>query len=143
MGSSLPDRTYEFILETSMDAAPFISDFECLVQGENLVGRPACDYYKAMISGPQTPDPITQICFKEIAGVNVPREYEAENTYRIIIETEPRENNRGFEGITLARIVSDNRVNQMRSNPETKSWRQTTTVGFYDCEAPYDGKSYN
>ena len=138
MGSStIPSEVYEKHPGASLDEAPYISDFECLVHGKNIVSKPACDYYKAVVSGPQTSGKISgEICFKELTPVSVPREYKAKTIYRFIIETDRHEHD-GFVGTTLARILSHPEVDY------STLWYVTTTVALYDCDVPYDGKSYN
>jgi len=134
---SLPNITYEFDPGAALDEAPYMSDFECLILGENYMGAPACEYYKAVIAGPQTADKISEVCFKELTSTGIPREYKADNIHRMIIEMEPVENDRFGGSTALARIVSrDLKLNDSK-------WYETTTVALYDCGAAYDGKSYN
>lgn len=139
-GSSIPDKTYELVTEYLLNGVPYISGFECLVHGKNIVREPACDYYKAVVSSSLMISKTSEeICFKELTSVSVPREYEAETIYRIITETKLGRQGGDFEGVTLARILS------LPELPEWKTtlWYETTTVALYDCDIPYDGKSYN
>jgi hypothetical protein len=139
MGSStIPSVTYEIHPGASLDEAPYISGFECLVQGEKY-GRPICDYYKAVTSSPliisQTSE---EICFKKVMPVSIPRDYKAETLYRIIVETELGSKGGYYEGATFARILS---LPADLPEGETTLWYETTTVALYSCDVSYDEKS--
>jgi len=134
-------ETYEKHPGALLEEAPYISGFECLVHGENTVGKPACDYYKAQVSGPQASGKISgEICFKELTSlISEPREYKAETIYSLIVEPKQGNPGRKFEGVTFARILSLPTL----PDGQTTLWYVTTTVALYDCDIPYDGKSYN
>ena len=142
--SSIPTIEYEIDTGALLNGAPYISGFECLVLGENIVRKPACDYYKAAVSSSQTLGKTSEeICFKELTVISDPRIYKAEMIYRIIVETKPRKHGGFIKGITLARIVSNDPYPYPKSVLNPNKWHETTTIALYDCAVPYNGKSYN
>jgi hypothetical protein len=142
-GSSLPETAYELDRGDLFDGALYISNFECLVFGENWLKQQACLYYKATVSDPQTPDKTSkEICFKEFNTVSKPRDFKSEKALRVKYETtSDRRDFRGsyLEGaISAARIISNERTNK---TPPQSKWYETTTVALYDCDAPLDASS--
>ena len=138
--SSIPSAVYEKYTDALLDEAPYISDFECLVHGENIAGKPICDYYKAVASRPlkiSETKTSEEICFKDFTPVSIPREYKAETIYRIIVETKLGERGE-FEGVTFAHILS---LPEDLQEGKTTPWYETRSVALYNCDLPYDGKS--
>ena len=138
--SSIPSVVYEKYSDALLDEAPYISGFECLVHGENIAGKPICDYYKAVASRPlkiSRTKTSEEICFKDFTPVSIPREYKAETIYRIIVETKLGERGE-FEGVTFARILS---LPEDLQEGKTTPWYETRSVALYNCDLPYDGKS--
>jgi len=138
--STIPSVVYERYPDALLDEAPYISGFECLVHGENIAGKPICDYYKAVASRPlkiSKTKTSEEICFKDFTPVGIPPgEYKVETIYRIIVETKPGERGE-FEDVTFARILS---LPEDLREGETTQWYVTTTVALYNCDLPYDGK---
>lgn len=141
-GSSIPETSYEIDRGDLFDGALYISNFECLVFGENWFKQQACLYYKALVSDLQTPGKTSkEICFKEFMTVSKPRDFKSETNLRIKYETTPIENdfNGYIAGATsFARIISNEPASPSDRWDETTSdrWHETTSVALYDCDVP-------
>ncbi len=137
-GSSLPETSYEIDTGDLLDGAPYISNFECLVFGENLFKQQACLYYKASVSDLLTSGKTSkEICFKDAMTVSKPRDFISETNLRIVFETTPNKPNYTghIAGATsIARIISNEPVN--KTAPHGNRWHETTTVALYDCAVP-------